>query len=211
MERILFMLNLHVNKAVVMIKWWRGILALLLTPTKEHFCQNPWVGEALSLCHVAGYCINLTRLQSLTVHVIGNIQISFHHLCLPNAVLLWWHFNKMSSIYLHKDIFLTQICKRTSFTENFSFIWSRQGSFLLFQKWQRLPDQTTLTEKAPKFQKHNSWEKGLSSVKFFMKGSRPCWQHNTQHWWGQSLTKTHLKIKSRINVQWCLSCELRTQ
>lgn len=71
------MLNLHANKAVVMIKWWRGVLALLPTPTKEHFCQNPWVGEALSLCHEARYCINLARLQSLTEHVIGNIQIFF--------------------------------------------------------------------------------------------------------------------------------------
>lgn len=47
---------------------------MLPAPTKEHFCQNPWVGEALSLCHVAGYCINHPRLQSLTVHVIETFR-----------------------------------------------------------------------------------------------------------------------------------------
>lgn len=40
-----------------MTKWWRGVLALLPSPTKEHFCQNPWVGvlESLPCSRILNY------------------------------------------------------------------------------------------------------------------------------------------------------------
>lgn len=54
---------------------------------QEHFCQNPRVGEALSLCHVQAAALILQDCR-VTVHATGNIQISFTHLCLSNTVLL---------------------------------------------------------------------------------------------------------------------------
>lgn len=152
-----------------MIKWWRGVLALLPTPTKEHFCQTPWVGEALSLCHEARYCINLARLQSLTEHVIGNIQIFFLNLCLPNTVLLWWHFKKMSSICLHQDIFLTQIWKRSSLLQ---FYLVKVGFIPSVSEMRETPRPEHTDSKSPKVSKAQQFGQRLKFSKILHEGQQ---------------------------------------
>lgn len=106
----------------------------------------------------------------------------------------------MSPICLHKDFSFPDL-KQEQFYWKLWFYLGKVGFFPSVSEMTETPRPEHTDSTSPRVSKAQGWEKWPSSVRSFLKGSRPCWQHNSQHWGGQSLIKTHLQIKSRKKVR----------